>query len=340
MSVYLRAIHYWLPQHSRTNEDLVRLNPSWQADAIYAKTGICSRPIAAEGETAADLGYQAAEGLFEKVGVPRERIDALLFCTQSPDYFLPTTACLLQTRLGLRDTCGAFDFNLGCSGFTYGLWVASALVTSGAAKNVLLVVADTYSKYCNLHDLATATIFGDGAAAALITGDETDAADLVGPTVVGTDGRGAEQLIVRAGGARQRARRASLASEPEAAAEQRNDEYLSMNGPEIFTFTLARVHTAIQQLLERTGLDWNGVDWFLFHQANRFMLEQLRKKMAIPAEKAPIDMETLGNTVSATIPILIARCQERGQFRAGQHCVLAGFGVGYSWAMSYLRWLS
>ena len=162
----------------------------------------------------------------------------------------------------------------------------------------------------------------------------------VGALTIATDGRGAEQLIVRAGGARQRVTRCSLPPGPEAAQGQRSDEHLAMNGPEIFTFTLARVQTAIQQLLERIGLDWNDVDWFLFHQANRFMLEQLRKKMAIPAEKVPIDMETLGNTVSATIPILIARCQERSQFRPGQHCVLAGFGVGYSWAMSYLRWLN
>ena len=339
MSAYLRAIRYWLPQQCRTNEDLVRLNPTWQADAIYAKTGIRSRPIAAEDETAADLGYQAAERLIEEVGVARERVDALLFCTQSPDYFLPTTACLLQTRLKLPDTCGAFDFNLGCSGFTYGLWVASALVNSGAAENVLLVVAETYSKYCDLHDLTTATIFGDGAAAALITANETDAAALLGPTLVGTDGRGAEQLIVRAGAARQRAQQGTPSPESGAAAGHRDGEYLTMNGPEIFTFTLARVQAAIQQLLDRTGLGWNDVDWFLFHQANRFMLDQLRKKMGIPAEKAPIDMETLGNTVSATIPILIARCQERGLLRAGQDCVLAGFGVGDSWAMSHIRWL-
>lgn len=340
MSAYLRAIRYWLPQQCRTNEDLVRLNPTWQADAILAKTGIRSRPVAAEDETAADLGCRAAERLLEETGVERERIDALLFCTQSPDYFLPTTACLLQTRLGLRDTCGAFDFNLGCSGFTYGLWLASALINSQAAENVLLIVADTYSKYCNLHDLATATIFADGAAAALITARESNASAEVGLTVVGTDGRGAEQLIVRAGGARQRAQEASAPAGPADVQTGPGGEYLSMNGPEIFTFTLSRVQAAIQQLLQRINLDWHDVDWFLLHQANRFMLEQLRKKMALPPEKVPIDMETLGNTVSATIPILIARCQQRGQFQAGQHCILAGFGVGYSWAVSYLRWLN
>jgi len=340
VTAYLRALEYHVPQTARSNDDLVRLNPTWDSKAIYAKTGICARPIAAAEETAADLGCCAAEKLFAATGLRRGAVDALVFCTQSPDYFLPTTACMLQTRLGLPCSCAAFDINLGCSGFTYGLWLAGALVRSQSAGNILLIVGDTYSKYCNPHDLATATIFADGAAAALITASPQDTLAAIGPSVLGTDGRGAENLIVRAGAARHRAAPGTPQPRPEDNQNQRSEDHLFMNGPEIYTFTLSRVHSAIAELLEKVALGWGEIDLFLLHQANRFMLEQLRRKMNIPPEKMPIDVEDLGNTVSASLPILVQRCQARGILKPGHKCVLAGFGVGYSWAMTFLQWQS
>lgn len=337
--VYLRGLSCRLPEHRRTNEDLIQLNPTWDASSIYAKTGIRSRPTTIAGETAADLGHAAAEALFAKTQFDRRAIDAVIFCSQSPDYLLPTTACLLQTRLGIPDSCAAFDINLGCSGFTYGLWTANALIASKSVNNVLLIVGDTYSKYCNPHDKATVTLFADGAAAALITTGPEDALAAIGPTVVGTDGRGGEHLIIRAGGARRPRNDETAQVHQDGSGNQRSDEQLFMNGPEVFAFTLSHVPRGIQQVLDKVRLNWEDVDWFLLHQANRFMLEQLRNKMQIPLHKMPIDLENTGNTVTASLPILIESCIERGIFQPGHRCVLAGFGVGFSWAMTYMQWL-
>ncbi|MGO9108311.1 MAG: 3-oxoacyl-ACP synthase III family protein [Thermoguttaceae bacterium] len=336
MKAHLLGIQYYLPSSVRTNHDLAASNPGWDADKIFQKTGIRQRCIAGPEETAADLAWQAATRLFEELSFDRAAVDALLFCTQSQDYPLPTTACMLQDRLKLPTTCGALDYDLGCSGFTYGLWLARSMILSGSAANVLLLTAETYSKYCDIHDMATATIFGDGGAAALIGSSSKGALAEVGPTVVGTDGRGWANLIVRNGASRH----PRPSTDSTSGGDERKHDYLSMNGPEIFRFTLDSVHTGIQQLLDTVSLAWESVDVFLMHQANRFMLESLRDTMKIPPEKMPIDLADHGNTVSASIPILMRRCFDRGTLKNGQKCVLAGFGVGYSWAMTELNWLA
>jgi len=322
LGVYLRALACHLPSGEVGNDALVALNPGWDAQGILNKTGIRSRRIAAPGETASDLAFTAADRLLRETPVDRGSIDALLFCTQSPDFYLPTSACLLQERLGLSQNCGALDFNLGCSGFTYGLWLAHGMIASGSCANVLLVLGDTYSKYCDPHDLPTVSIFGDAGAAVLISSSPEHSLARLGPTIVGTDGRGAENLIVRGGGAR----------------APHGEMRLQMNGPEIFSFTLSAVKAGIGRLLGVMQIDWNEVDLFLLHQANRFMLENLRKSMKIPADRMPIDLEDTGNTVSASLPVLMRRAMDRNLLRDGQTCVLAGFGVGYSWAMTGLYW--
>ncbi len=326
MSVFLRGITVHLPERIVTNEDLVANNPDWNADSIYKKIGIRARRVAAKDETAGDLGHQAAEKLLQETSFPRSAIDVLLFCTESPDFLLPSTSCVLQDRLGLSTNCGAFDYNLGCSGFTYGLWLARSLILSGDAHNVLLILADTYSKYCDAHDLTTVTIFGDAGAAALITAGEDEALACIGPSIVGTDGRGASNLIVRCGGARH----------PILSGDAR--PLVFMNGPEIFSFTLTSVRNGIAALLKRIHCEWEEIDWYLLHQANRFMLERIRTVLKVSPEKVPIVMEDVGNTVCATIPHLIQTQMEANKFRVGDTCVLAGFGVGYSWAMTSLTW--
>jgi 3-oxoacyl-[acyl-carrier-protein] synthase III len=338
MNAYLQGITYCLPEATRTNEDLVALNPAWNAATIYARTGIRSRRIAAEGETAADLGFRAASSLLETLNVDRNTIDAIVFCTQTADHLLPASACLLQSRLDLPFSCAAFDLNLGCSGFVYELWLARALVAAGDAAKILLIVGDTNSKYCNPHDMGTATIFGDGVGAALVTATPEGAIASLGPTVLGTDGRGGAHLLVKAGGARLRPTPATAEVRCDANGNLRSDEQVYMNGAEIYSFTLNRVQVGIRQLLDKANLAWSDIDLFLFHQANRFMLEQLRKQMGIPAEKLPIDIETTGNTAGASIPILLSRCQTQGMLKPGHRCVLAGFGVGFSWAMTLLTW--
>ena len=328
MSCLIAGVNYFLPENRRSNEHLVAANAKWDAAKIYEKTGIRTRPIAAHNETAADLGFMACEQLFRELEYDRSKVDVLLFCTQSPDYCLPSSACIMQNRLGLPTECGALDFNLGCSGFTYGLWMANALIESGSAENVVLVTADTYSKYCRSDDLTTASLFGDAGAACLLCKDSKSWLGEVGPSIVGTDGQGAENLIVRVGGART------------PSVNESGGRCLYMNGPEIFSFTLSTVQSGITKLLKRVALDWEDIDVFLFHQANRFMLEKLRDKMGIATSKMPIDLEDTGNTVSASIPILMRRSMEQGLLKPGFRCVLVGFGVGYSWGMTLVNWRS
>jgi len=322
---YLRGIRYHVPETRLTNDDLSRRHPAWKADRIYDATGIRERRLASLHTTAGDLAALAAEQLLADLRLDRSLIDAILLCTQSPDYFpvCPSTACLLQTRLGLSTGCAAFDFNLGCSGYTYGLWLARSLIISGSARNVLLLTAETITRYCDPQDMATLVNFGDGAAATWLSGDSDQALAEVGMTVYGTDGRGAENLMIPGGGARDPAGR----------------QYVTMNGAEVFCFTLFTVKQGIQHLLDRTALHWDDVDWFFLHQASGFLLDKLVRDLGVPPEKCPIDLEEFGNTSSASIPLLLRRCQERNLIHPGQQAVLAGFGVGYSWAITHLRFL-
>jgi 3-oxoacyl-[acyl-carrier-protein] synthase-3 len=332
----IKTVMSYLPEDRLTNEQLAKEFGNWDAAKIFEKTGIASRPIARPDECASDLGIQAAQRLFESGACTPGEIDFLLFCTQSPDYFLPTTSCTMQQRLGLRTDCGALDFNQGCSGYVYGLALAKSLVEAGAAHNVLLVTAETYSKFINPLDRGVRTIFGDGAAATLISGIESEE-ELLGPFVFGTDGRGACNLIVPSGGARRVGASGAVAPSGGEDEEWRTGDDLFMNGPEIFNFTLQTVPRATANLLEKGGVSAEDVDLFVLHQANKFMLERLRAKMKIPAEKFWIEMETCGNTVSSTIPIALEQATARGQLRAGSRAALVGFGVGYSWAATLMR---
>ncbi len=324
MQAAIRDIAYHLPSRELTNADLAREFPDWGVEKISRKTGIASRRIAAEGECSSDLAVEAARALFARGACRPADIDFVLFCTQSPDYFLPTTACLLQDRVGVPTSAGALDFNLGCSGYVYGLGLAKGLIETGQARRVLLITAETYSKFLNPADKGVRTIFGDGAAATLVTAAADDK-PAIGPFVYGTDGRGAEKLIVRAGGMRQP--RGGDAS-----------DFLVMDGPEIFAFTIAAVPAMVRQLLDVAGIAPKDVDLFVFHQANRYMLEHLRNTLDIPPEKFPVCLQDCGNTVSSTIPITLHRACEARELRPGQTVMLVSFGVGYSWASAMIRW--
>jgi 3-oxoacyl-[acyl-carrier-protein] synthase-3 len=332
----IAAIAAHLPTSELTNEDLARELGDWRAEQIFEKTGIRSRRIAADGECASDLGVGAAQRLFDGGACEPGDVDFLIFCTQSPDYFLPATACTMQARLGLRTTCGAIDINQGCSGFVYGLALAKSMVEAGTASCVLLVTADTYSKFLHPRDRSVRTIFGDGAAATLVVGKKSEE-ELIGPFVFGTDGRGACQLIVPAGGLRRRpSAETAIATEAEGG-NWRSEQNLYMNGPEIFNFTLTAVPRAVEQLVVKANGALPTVDYYVFHQANRFMLERLRNKLKIAPEKFCIDLDDCGNTVSSTIPIALARARSRESISSGQRVMLVGFGVGYSWAAAMIR---
>lgn len=335
--MHITHISYFLPEKTLTNDDLaIEYESNWNSKKIYKKTGIKSRHIAAT-ETTSQLAVQAAEKLFSESGFPKDKIDFLLLCTQSPDYFLPTTACIVQDILGLPTSCGAFDFNLGCSGFVYGLAIAKGLIAGGMAKNVLLLTVETYTKYIHPKDKSVRTIFGDGAAATLITHEEGDPCK-IGEFVFGTDGKGASNLIVPAGAM---AMPKSEETAKEMVDEQGNVRSLNnlyMNGPEIFNFTLDIVPDTVKSLLARAKLSMDDIDLFVFHQANKFMLDSLRDKIGIPDEKFYVNMEDKGNTVSATIPIAMKDALDEGRIRRGDKLMLVGFGVGYSWAGCIVEW--
>ena len=279
------------------------------------------RHVAAGDETALDLAERAARKLFGKYDIDAKAIDFLLFCTQSPDYKLPSSACILQDRLGIPTTAGAFDYDLGCSGFVYGLATAKGLIAGGVAK------------YIPPMDKSVRTIFGDGAAAVLVDGELSGR---IGNFVLGTDGSGAEKLIVRTGGARE-AVRSNVQEEVDASGNVRTCNHLSMSGPEIFNFTLDVVPPTMEKVCAANGVDMDGIDLFVFHQANKFMLDTIRKVNMIPRDKFYVDMEDVGNTVSSTIPIALARAMEKGVLRPGMNVMILGFGVGLSWGATIIR---
>lgn len=333
---YIKGIASHLPEKKLTNEELANIFPDWDVEKIFHKTGISERAIAAEGETAGDLAFKAVENLFQKGICKREEVEFLLLCTQSPDYFLPTTACLLQNRLRLSNSCGALDFNLGCSGYVYGLSIAKGLIETGLVRNVVLVTSETYSKYIHPSDRSVRTIFGDGAAATSISSIDSKT-DHIGPFVFGTDGNRFEQLIVRSGGHRMPFFPKSTDHEPTEDLQYPSRLHLTMDGPEIFNFTLEVVPKAVKDLLRKSGKNMEDIDLFVFHQANKFMLERLRNKMKIPEGKFCINNEHYGNTVSATIPMALELEIDRETLKNDDTVLLVGFGVGLSWSATLVK---
>lgn len=325
MDAYIKGISYYLPKKVVSNEDLVKDYPQWDAEKVSNKTGVSLRHISADDETAGDMAIKAAKILFAEYGIESSTIDFVLLCTQSPDFHLPSTSCIIQNKLGIPTNAGALDFNLGCSGYEYGLALAKGLIVGGMAKNILLLTAETYNKYIHPSDHGNRSIFGDGAAASIVS---TEGKFKIGEFIFGTDGSGAEKLIVRTGCARQ----------PKKTGEVGIDEggyvnapdYLYMDGSGIFNFTLNAVPAMVNQLLEKNGMNQEQIDEFIFHQANKFMLSTIRKICHIDKEKFYIDLGNTGNTVSSTIPIALKEYSAKGG--DAKIIMLAGFGVGLSWA--------
>jgi len=316
-------ISLYLPPRVETNAWLAGQFPNWNLPLIYEKTGIEARHIAEDDVCASDLGVAAAEKLFDEHQVDRDSIDFLLFCTQTPDYPLPTTACLVQQRLGLRTSIGALDFNLGCSGFVYGLSLANGLIQSGAARRVLLITAETYSKYIHPEDRTLRTVFGDGAAATLI---EVSARPSLDSFVFGTDGGDADTLFVTKGGARQHGEMLTPRR------RQRWESSLYMDGPGLIDISLRRIPQLVGEVLDRARIVREQVDLFLMHQATHKLLSRLRERLKLDEERMPSVLRDVGNTVSSTVPIAIGQLRESGRLRPGTRSMLVGFGVGFSWA--------
>lgn len=330
-NAYIKAISYYLPPKVVTNDDLIKEFPEWSVAKVSSRLGIDSRHVSGEGETATDMAVKAAERLFEEwTEVSKEDVDYIIFCTQSPDYVLPTSACLIQQRIGLRTHIGAFDYNLGCSGYVYGLSIAKGLIAAGIASDVLLLTSETYTKYLHQKDKSNRTIFGDAATATLVS---QDGFAEIGNFSFGTDGSGGNNLIVRTGASRFPQRRNDLSFDEKG--NPQTSDYLYMNGAEIFNFTLDVIPPLLDDLFLKNGISKSNIDLYVFHQANKYILDYVCQFNGIPAEKSYYYMKQTGNTVSSTIPIALYEAKREKRLKGT--ILLAGFGVGYSWGGTLLK---
>ncbi|MCF8296016.1 MAG: ketoacyl-ACP synthase III [Saprospiraceae bacterium] len=321
----IEKIEYYLPNNTVSNDDIAGHSINWNSDKILRKTGINTRHSVSKNQTSLDIGYEAAQKVLKNYNI--DLIDFIIFCTQSPDYYLPPNSCILQNKLNLPTTIGALDITHGCSGFVYGLAVAKGLIIAGIAKHVLLITAETYTKKINKLDIANRTIFGDGASACIVSICEELG---LGEFDLGTDGSGMNNLIIPNGGARNAYDPyAELITESSGSKHTNNDLY--MNGPDIFNFTIEAVPKTFKRILQVNNTPREDVDYFIFHQANKYMLNYLCTLCGIDKEKFYIDMLDTGNTVSSTIPIAYVKAIENKKIKFGDKVMFLGFGVGYSW---------
>ena len=314
----------------RNFEDVAADSPLFGAEEalrIAKSTGISSRRVAPMGLCASDLCVAAAERLLTDLNWDRESVRAVIFVSQTPDYTLPATACLIQSRLSLSKNCAAFDVGLGCSGYVYGLWLAHSLGRTGCER-VLLLAGDTLTRIVSPLDRTARPIFGDAGSATAL---ELECENRQAAFSLGTSGTGAENLIVPAGGFRtpattETARRVDCES-----GNQRSAQDIFMHGPEVFAFTIREVPKLVEATLTMAGWQKDEVDFFVFHQANQFMLNHLIKRIGVPPEKMVWALDGFGNTSGASIPLAINHGLRTIVDRHPRRLLLAGFGAGLSW---------
>ncbi len=301
----IASIHYILGNKKESLQDICKENPDWNYEKLFSKTGIKNRHLLEKNETPEDLSFKAAKVCINNH--KNKAIDGVLYVSQSPSYPLPTRACLLQDKLGITKNSLAFDINQGCSGFVYSLSLATSLIKNDLAERLLIICSDHYSKYISKNDRTCRPIFSDAAAATIV---EKSTKQQIGPFVFKTDGSGGKHLMV-------------------------NDDNISkgnlyMNGPAVLKFSLDLVPIATKELLMKASLTKEDISLFLFHQASGVVLNKLKKKLNIEDKKWFVDIENLGNTVSATIPIAISTLKQNGKFPENSKVCLMGFGVGLS----------
>jgi 3-oxoacyl-[acyl-carrier-protein] synthase-3 len=326
-----------LPERRVTNAELAAAHPDWDMEKIAERSGVSERRICAPDETALDLGERAAAALLERLEVSRDTVGAVLFCTQSPDHIMPPNACLLHDRLGLPGSVPALDFTLACSGYVYGLFLARSLIESGASDRVLLVTADTYSRFLHPEDRSTVTLFGDGGAATLVCAD--DAADRgIGSFSLGTDGGNADIFWIEAGGARVPASEETARPVVDLGGSVSSPDCITMDGPRVLAFVRKRVPDMVNDVLAKAQLTLADVDLVIFHQGSALALDYAERWLSVPKDKTFRNLATVGNTVSASIPIALRDAENAGRLRPGMRVLLVGFGVGLSWGACLVDW--
>jgi len=334
MNCKLANIEYFLPGKIVTNADLLKENPSWHIEALVEKTGVLSRHISEDGQTALDLAYEACSKLFAAGAINKDEVGALIFCTQSPDYLLPGNASILHGKLGLSDGAWAFDINLACSGYIYGLALARSLLNTYSWDNVLLVASDTYSKYIHPKDRSVRLLFGDGAAVTLIRKAERGIIDVN----IGTFGKKYDKFIIPAGGCRIPGSRETKKEITDNSGNIRTQENIFMEGFSLLSLAMAKVPENIRSILDANKLRVEDIDLFIFHQASKAILDVLAGSLQIPEEKVFSNISSIGNIVSASIPAAIKDALNEDRIRRGDKILLCGFGAGFSWGSIILEW--
>jgi len=334
INAHLSALDYALPAHRVTNAELAQLHRQWRMEQVVLRAGVEERYWCAPGETPLDLAEAACRRLAQRVDL--SEVDALLFCTQTPDYPMPPNACLLQHRLGLPHTVAALDFALACSGYIYGLYLAKGLIGAGLARQVLLVTADAYSKWMHPDDRGPVTLFGDGAAATLICAGAGDAG--LGEFALRTDGGQMACFYVPAGGARQPASPQTQLPLADKNGNIRTAQNLLMDGAAVLDFVKQEIPPLVRALLQQAHLTLDELDLVVFHQASRLALDFLHRALHIAPRQQFENLARVGNTVSASIPMALRDAETQGVLRPGMRVMLVGFGVGLSWGGCIVRW--
>lgn len=327
--IAIESIACGFPARRLSNCELKAAYPDWDFERLEKRTGVLNRYVAADDETALDFAVQACERLIGEGRLRPAEIDAVIFCTQSPDYIMPPNSCLLHGRLGLQPAALAFDITLACSGYIYGLQLAASLIRSGAASRVLLATADTYTRYIHPGDRATRCLFGDGGAVSVITSSPNGHG--IRDIRCGTAGRHWEKFMIPAGGMRKPRSAETARESADQSGNVRTAENIRMDGLGVLSFFNSTIPGSVRQTLAQNGLTLDEIELFVFHQASQVALDSLRSALKIPAEKMVVDLAETGNLVSASIPVALSRALESGRAKRGQLALLCGFGVGLSW---------
>ena len=335
MSIKINEIAYYLPEQIITNEELQERNPTWDLNMIEKRTGVVKRHVAYEHETALDMSFETCKNLFSLHKEAQEKIDGIIFCTQSQDYIIPPNACILHKRFGWPDSVFALDINMACSGYIYGLAIIQGLVSTGVVKNALLVNADTYSKYIHKKDRSASVLFGDGAAVSWISA--SDKSSGLVDIQCETSGINYERFIIPAGGCRMPKSDKRSIPESDNSGNVRTKENINMDGIEILRFVNSRIPKQIHMILKRNMMTIDDIDLFVFHQASKTILDSLRRQLKIKSEKFYQGFSDIGNTVSASIPIALKDALDCGKIVRGDKVLISGFGAGLSWGTAIIN---
>ena len=327
MSLIIESIEYYLPENIVTNADLQKENPDWNLEKITEKSGVYQRHIAGKNETAYDLSIKACDKLFQTND--KNNIDGIIYCTQSPDYIMPSNSFLMHKHFGLKDEIFAYDFNHACTGYIYCLAMANAFVKAGMAREILLVNADTYSKYINPKDRSTRVLFGDGAAATIVKESERKRGII--DIDLGSSGSGYNKFWIPAGGLRLPKSDITSVEIEDDRGNIRTQNDIEMDGFGVWSFINSVAPKQVNRLLKRNNLEQTNIDQFVFHQASKMTLESIRRSMKLNEEQVFINIQNIGNTVSASIPIALRDAIDQGEIDNGSTLILSGFGVGLSY---------